>query len=237
MFRYKFLLTGFVFLSACSTVIDGPTQDVRVETPGAKDSFCYLENEYARYKVVPPNTIKITKFDKPFNVRCLASGNREKTIEIDPNLSDTVYLNAANGVIPGVLTDYNSRSMYTMPELIVVDFTDMMPTAYEKPDYHHDIMKNPNLAQYEEFRPGLPALMSDRYRDPYELQKTDRAISLIQSTSTGTSGSASMTPPPSSGGSTSSSSGSSADALTRSMNPDVFYSAPGTASGVPTNLK
>lgn len=233
MLRYNLLLSCFVFLGACSTVLEGPIQPIRIETPGAKDSVCYLENDKARYKVMPPQTVKITKFDDKFNVNCFASGNRKKSIEVDPKVSDNVYYNVANGVAPGLATDYFTSSMYESPELIVVDFTGMSPNLYPLPDYHHDILQNPTIFQYEEFRPGMPALQSDRYHEDYDLKKTDRAISALQSKaepyapySDGSSSSA-----PATRGS------SDADGLTRSMNPQIFYDGSGSNAGsAPTNL-
>lgn len=249
MFRYSFLLSGFLLLSACSTVLDGPTQDMRVETPGAKDSICYLENDYARYKVMPPQTVKITKFKKPFDVSCLASGNRKKVVHIEPKRSDKTYWNMANAGV-GALADHDTGSMYMSPELVVVDFTDMKPTAYPKPGYQHDIMQNPMIVQYEEFRPGMPALQSDRYDQPYELEKTDRAISLIggvgtvsspessESSSSGDTSGSSGTSDSAGASAPSGGDGSSADSLTRSMNPDVFYGGSSAgASSAPTDLR
>ncbi len=234
MFRYSsLLLSCCVFLGACSTIVDGSMQNIRVETPGSKDSICYLENEHARYKVVPPQTIKITKFKKPFKVNCLASGDRKKSVDIDPTLSESAYYNIANGGIPGLIIDDNANSMYESPDLIVVDFTGMKPNMYPLPDYQHDLLQNPTLFQYEEFRAGIPALQSDVYKEHYELQRTDRAISEDSLDV--------ITPSSSSGGgssnNSSSSSGGSADSLTRSMNPDVFYGGSGGARNAPAPLK
>lgn len=236
-FRTSLLVSSFIVLSSCATVIDGSTQEVRVETPGAKDSICYLENDYARYKVVPPQTIRITKFKKPFKVNCHASGNRFKSIDIDPTLSDSVFFNVANGVIPGIIADDNASAMYEAPNMIVVDFSGMKPTAYPLPDYHHDILKNPSLFQYEEFRPGVPALQSDVYQGDYTLEKTDRAKAAEGGDQGGTAiEGSSMTPPAST--QTAPSTSSSADNLTRSMNPQVFYSGDGgSASTEPEQLR
>lgn len=235
-FRTSLLVSSFVLLSACSTVIDGSTQDIRVETPGAKDSICYLENEHARYKVVPPQTIKITKFRKAFKVNCLASGNRRKSVEIKPEIADSTFYNVANGIVPGAVADYETHSMFEAPELVVVDFTGMKPTPYPLPDYHHDILDNPSLFQYEEFRPGVPALQSDAYDTDYTLEKTDRAKAAAESgDDSGMIEGAPLTP---SSSSTSSTSSSSADSLTRSMNPQVFYSGSGSsASDSPEQLQ
>lgn len=250
MLRHSFLISGLLFLGACATIIDKPTQDIRVETPGAKDSVCFLENDYARYRVHPPQTIKITKFDKPFAVNCMASGNRDKSVDIDPELSQSVYYNVANAVIPGVVTDYATRSMYESPTLVVVDFTNMKPHLHPLPDYQLDILQNPNLFQYEEFRTGRPALQSDRNEEPYELEKRDRSVSLIQGggiQNAETSGNQENSDSSSSSSASSSSSsaasgrgndGESADSMTRSMNPQIFYGgAENGAGSEPTNLR
>lgn len=235
MFRILSVFILSLFVAACATAIDKPTQDVRVETPGALGAICFLESSSARYKIRPPQTVRITKQKGPVDVRCIAPGNRNKTVTVDPQVPDSVMLNISNAIVPGVAVDYSTSAMFTLPEVIVVDFSDIPPAPMPLPDYHQTILKNPTIADVEEFRPGIPAMQSDRYTTEYELQPRQNIPGQVNASDNVISGS-SVSENTGSG-----LSGMSADTLTRQMNPDVFDGTPsfsdhGGASNAPTLL-
>ncbi|MBU0800366.1 MAG: hypothetical protein KKA05_05115 [Alphaproteobacteria bacterium] len=171
MYRFLLLSVAVLAVSGCARLIEGSTQKITIETPGADGAACFIENEEFRYKIYAPQTITITRSFYPLNVRCLAPGNRQKTVTVRPKIQEATYMNAVNGFVPGMVVDYNSRAFYKFPEKIVVDFTDMAPGMMPVPHYDRLLKENPHLRGWEEFRPGLPALQRDQYDTPVELQR------------------------------------------------------------------
>lgn len=165
-----FILMAFT-LSACASVLGESTQDVHFVTPGANDSVCYIDNGAVTYRAWPPQTLKLSKRSGDLEVRCLADGNREKTVIIEQNNSALTLANAMNGFVPGVFIDSQTGALYEYPNVVTVDFTDMAAQSMPLPNYHMHLMKNPSLFGMEEFRPGRAALIRDKYATIPELQK------------------------------------------------------------------
>lgn len=220
-----------LLLASCSTVIDGQIQDVTIETTGASNTLCYMQNREFSFRFYPPQTLKVTKSADPYTIRCLAPGNREKTIVVEPKVSDNIYWNATN-VGAGVPIDHLSSAMYELPDKIVINFEGMIPSGYEQPGYNSFFDRNPQLKGVEEFRPGQAALLRDAGEPSHELRKRGEAGSDEETIPSGgpVSGAALMsieplppvitTAPPPPVPATSRS--MSAEDLTRSMNPQVF---------------
>jgi len=244
-----------LLLSSCATVIDGQIQDVTIETQGAGNTLCYMQNNEFSFRFYPPQTLKVTKSRDPYTIRCLAPGNREKTIVVEPKISDTTFWNATN-VGTGVAVDHLSNAMYELPDKIVISFEGMQASGYEQPGYNNFYDKNPQLKGMEEFRPGQAALMRDAGKGTPSLQLRESGDEEASSTVFGggdplaqeggvpsatVSVGASLppvvvtTPPPPV---PTGSKGMSAEALTRSMNPQVFGGGTSTpaASGAPVSM-
>lgn len=139
MTRY-FAIAALFCLTSCALLMDGTTQDVRFETPGAENSMCLIrttdENtDGVAYKAYPPQTMTIMKTAERLVVKCMADGNREKTAIIEPVLSNNTLLNAGNGFVPGLFLDENTNAMYIYPDLIVVDFTTIPYAKAAQPVY------------------------------------------------------------------------------------------------------
>lgn len=167
-----FILPFLAFLlSSCSTALDKTYQEITVETPGAMEALCTLENRDFKYVVRAPKTLTITKSVKPLNVSCIAPGNREKTIIVTPKVSDAAFLNVGNGIVPGTFIDYKTAALYSFPDVISVDFTDVPAKRMPLPAYQQLLNDNPMLVELEEFRPGRSALQRDRYDRIPTLQK------------------------------------------------------------------
>lgn len=217
MRRLLLMSVAVLAVSGCARVIDGATQRVSIETPGAEGAACFLENEEFRYKLYAPQTITMTKTRKPLHVRCLAPGNRQKEIIVTPEIEQSTYANATN-LFTGAFIDYETASMYRLPDTIVVDFTDMAPMGMPPPKYDRFFAQHPELRGMEEFRPGQAALQSDMYDMPVPLRRREtpgEGDSVIGG------GAGAVVDEPASTGYTGSN-GGSADELTRSMNPRVF---------------
>lgn len=215
MIRLLLLGVALLSVSGCARMIQGSSQDVTIETPGADGATCFIENEEFRYKIYAPQTIRMTKTVYPLNVRCLAPGNRQKTVVVPLKIQEEVFMNVVNGFVPGAWFDYESRSFYKMPEKVVVDFTDMAPTTMPLPKYDRLLHENPHLRGWEEFRPGLPALQRDLYDAPIEMRKRDVPAAEEEA----------VIPPPSGVPAARVPTGGSADSLAREMNPGVFQNS------------
>lgn len=237
-----------LLLASCSTVIDGQIQDVTIETTGADNTLCYMQNREFSFRFYPPQTLKVTKSSDPYTIRCLAPGNREKTLVVGPEVSDNALWNATNAGA-GVPIDHLSAAMYELPDKIVINFEGMVPSGYALPGYNQFFDKNPQLKGMEEFRPGQAALQRDidaqtntlkRREGPAQgsdLLSSPAGGSGIGSGNTDGQGAALMSveplppvittlpPPPVPSGSRA----MSAEDLTRSMNPRIF----GGGSSVP----
>lgn len=223
MTRFILSFCAVFLLASCATILDRSTQEMHVETPGAEGAMCYLKRPGMLQKVYPPQTVRLTKTSDDMEVRCLALGNREKTVMVEAMMSSNVMLNISNGFILGALYDYDTGALFKYPEVVRVDFTGTEANAMPLPDYHKMLLKNPMLQDMEEFRPGKSALQRDRYNEPAALEKTERAIA-AEETASDLGATDSDSGAAKSDGSDNSSSGStsSAEELTRRMNPSVF---------------
>ncbi len=155
-------------------MVDRSTQEISIETPGTKGALCFMERPGFSQRIWAPQTFRITKSGDPLKVHCLAPGNREKTVIVEPSFPNSYALNALNGFVGG-LYDYESGAMYTLPDKIVVDFSGITPGFMPQPDYQEVLDANPDIASMEEFRPGNAALQRDKYNGaiPLEPRKSE----------------------------------------------------------------
>ncbi|MCI5060363.1 MAG: hypothetical protein MRY79_04745 [Alphaproteobacteria bacterium] len=175
-YRHLFSIFALSFvLGACASIIDKQTQIVTLRTPGAVDAKCILENPDMRYHIYTDQTVEIMKSPHDLVVRCMAPGNREKTILVKRELNEWVFLNVSNGFVPGAAYDYFSRGGFDYPEEITVDFTGMRVGPYPLPNYHRDGVIDMGVQQkLERFGSGKVYSEANRYDPPQELQKIDR---------------------------------------------------------------
>ncbi len=155
------MASAALLLSACATIVEKPTQDLKIEILGTGEALCDITQTGRRYRAYAPSTIKIRKSRDPLNVRCFAPGNREKAVVLHSEVSDAIIGNVATGVLPGMSWDAASGAMYKYPDTVVMDFTMLPPQPYPLPDYQAVLNANPSLIGLEEFRPGRSALIRD----------------------------------------------------------------------------
>ena len=246
MIRKLCLAAATVLLASCSTAFDGQIQDVTIETEGASNTLCYMQNPDFSFRFYPPQTLKVTKSPDPYTIRCLAPGNREKTIVVEPKMAESAKYNMANlGV--GLALDRMSNAMYELPDKIVISFEGMQPTGYPEPAYNRFFDKNPQLKGMEEFRPGQSALQRDAGKETPSLKLRDTGDDDSSSVVFGgrdpldavdvpadrsVSRQPAVAPPV-----PAASNSMSADTLTRSMNPKIFGgSSTPAASGEPVPM-
>lgn len=230
------LISGTCLLSACATVLDGPTQDVTILTPGASEAHCIVDNGL-RYKFVGGETQAINRSYKPLTIDCYGSGNRHIRKVIGSDVNDTAAVNVSNAIVPGVAYDALGGGLYTYPDVITIDFVGTPTNGFELPDYHNKDLPNPYMQSTEDMGPGTPLLSGEGKRTSDGIERIEnRATSNpfaglgkdapADSASVSEPAAAAPTPimpapaivaPPAA-----STSGMTADELTRSMNPSVF---------------
>lgn len=230
MVRLIALCSVALMMSACSTVLEKPYQNLKIELRGTGEALCDVNQEGRRYRAYAPSSIKIYKDSGPMKIKCEAPGNRALSVVIDPEMSAMTAANVANGIVPGVMWDYASGAAHKYPSRVIMDFSAMPPKPYDVPDYQKVFNKNPELYSMEEFRPGTSALQSDIGRGLPILPKREDGPSMessvigrpamqdmsVESLDSPAAAPASVPDVPAS------SSTMRADDLTRMMNPQVF---------------
>jgi hypothetical protein len=170
----------FFFVAGCATIIDGQMQEVTMRTPGAENAKCILDTQEGKYEVYTDETILIKK--APFNmfIDCMAPGNRRQQYLVKQEMSEWVYLNITNGIIPGTAYDMLSRAAFHYPDVLTIDFTGVEATGYGLPDYHAKDLPpithvgeyyGPSTVEYEPYR-GVSTLgrKENLYGEaPYEI--------------------------------------------------------------------
>jgi hypothetical protein len=163
MKKYLLSAAASFILAACSHVVDGSVQKMRVETPGARNALCHIESDTWRYTVRPPQTVHISKSPDILAVNCMAAGGRNKTVMVKPSVEESVLLNGITGILPGLWFDHESGAMYIYPERVLVDFTEVAVAPPSMPQHHAPDLPAPRQSGLEEFRPGHPAMSRDKY--------------------------------------------------------------------------
>lgn len=157
----KYLLPSLLvigLLSGCSTLVDHQTQEVTLRTPGAENAKCIVENEDMKYVVYTDQKVEIMKSPNDLVVRCMAPGNRERTVLVKRELNEWVIANVANGFVPGVAYDYFSRGGFDYPEEISVSFVGVPVQPYDLPQYMSDDLQSEQFIRGEYMGPGQIAV-------------------------------------------------------------------------------
>lgn len=243
------VLSFGLLMGGCASLVSGQTQDVTIVTPGATEARCTLDNGI-RYVVNTGETIEIMRNESDIVVDCYASGNRHRKMNIQSDGNDWAIGNIATGIIPGVTFDHFSKGLYEYPAVITVDFVGVPTRGFELPDYHNKDAPNPYEQSIENYGPSTPKKNSDRddvYKTPVKKKMRGDANPFAPATGGAQSGynpniggnvnvSSGITPLPGATSTTSGAivhpspavpqgtlSGSTAEQLTRSMNPTVFH--------------
>jgi hypothetical protein len=239
MIRQIIAVSSLIALSACASAVNGSVQEVSFYTTGADAAICYIEQDGYRQRIWVPQRIHVTRSQADMIITCDAPGNRQKIVVVGSKINNSPVLNAWNGALPGMAYDYGTGAIFSYPDTVEIDFSDMEYAAYELPPYEHMLRDHPEVAGtgMEEFRPGSPALIRDRY-DPTptlrlkEVEPTSGESDLAEALGKTTENLVEK-PVGESGGAVEKiskpmispsvpSSNKAADMLTRKMNPQVF---------------
>lgn len=204
----------------------GQTQRITLETPGAYEAKCTLDNGN-RYVMEPGQSIEIMRSQDDLVVDCYASGNRHISKRVQSGYNGWSTANVANGIIPGMSYDRVSKGVNEYPDVIVIDFTGIPTRGFEMPEYHNKEAPNPYEQPIESYGPNTPRIPGDSMYLPRGMEKRDHHMISNPFDSGGLS--KEITPEPGDMKTESSSSaakpdlqGSTAEELTRSANPSVF---------------
>jgi len=229
--KYLMMISGAVALVSCATIIDGQTQMVTINTPGASESKCYANNGL-RYPFYGGQTVEIQRSRNDLVIECYGSGNRYKKKIVESTLNDWTVANVSNGVVPGTAYDVNSGAFWGYPAVIDVDFVGVPTKGFEMPEYHNKDLPSPYDQAVENMGPSTPRVESDRDYVPRKLEKRDASsmgsnpFSSFESNNNAAA--PEVTPMPGASASPAPAApvpapkGMTADELTRSMNPHVF---------------
>ncbi len=152
--KTMFVLSLAAFLPACSAVMESATQEVRLETPGAYEAECTLNNGI-RYIGRTGQTLNIQKSRLSLSVECYATGNRYKQVIIESVDSNWAMGNIATAGV-GFVYDHYSGALYKYPDVITVDFVGVPTTGFDLPDYHLNDAPNPYKQSIEDLGPSTP---------------------------------------------------------------------------------
>lgn len=172
----KLILTSIAALglSSCATVIEHQTQNITMRTPGATNVRCLLENEDMKYQIFTDETVEIMKSPHDLVINCMAPGNRQRTVHMKREINEWVFVNVANGFVPGATYDYFSRGAFKYPEEVVVSFVGVPVKEYEPPVYHNkDLKYNNDYGHVEYMGPNVAITNETRNHEPSTLEKKD----------------------------------------------------------------
>lgn len=139
--RLFWILGLIFFIGACASAIDGQLQEITVKTPGAEEARCTVNTGRNKYIAYTDQTITVKR--SPYNmvVNCLAEGMREQTVLVKREANEWVFLNVANGFVPGAAYDYFSQAAFEYPDIITVPFGGMAYGMGERPEYDETLRK------------------------------------------------------------------------------------------------
>ncbi len=131
----SFLSLSVFGLTGCSSLMETPNQKIELIALGTQNAQCDLHIGNATYQTEPPQIVTVRKTRHPIKAVCLAPGNREVTVIVEPELSKYAKGNIVT-LGAGAAYDYASGAMYFYPDQIIVDFRQTIATPNMLPAYH-----------------------------------------------------------------------------------------------------
>ncbi len=146
------ILFSVLMLNACASVIDTQLVQMTIRTPGTDNAKCYIENQDHKYVAYTDQTIEVKKTPYDYQVRCIAPGNRSKTVIVKREVNQWVLVNAVNGFIPGTAYDVLSRGAFDYANEVIVSFEGIERDCNTLAPYEHgDHCVLPAAKQKQEF--------------------------------------------------------------------------------------
>lgn len=132
--KFTLPMLAALSLSACGTVIDKSSQKIEFSAIGADEVWCYIDVNKTRYKAILPQTINVKRSFKDMEVDCYASGSRQISETIKPQVNETTVANAAN-LGAGLFYDLHTGASHKYPDKLVIDFTNSEIKQIDLPPY------------------------------------------------------------------------------------------------------
>ncbi|MEW6701568.1 MAG: PEGA domain-containing protein [Bacteroidota bacterium] len=125
-FSRLLLLANLFALSSCATIINTTTQEVEIKTTPSNAKITIDGKKYG----TTPQKINLERKSNHV-VKIDLDGYETYETQITRKISFWFWGNILNGIIPGLLTDYITGSMYNL--LPVTLETELRPVKQEKP--------------------------------------------------------------------------------------------------------
>lgn len=87
-----FILSLFLFLSACETRMLNSAQDITVDLVGTDTAYCILSTKYNRYALNAPGSTKIERSYEDLKIDCRDNAiQRRRTMTVKSEMDDLYY--------------------------------------------------------------------------------------------------------------------------------------------------
>jgi hypothetical protein len=121
MRRSYSVIAAILLLAGCNTYHQGTIQKLIVRTPGIENAYCKLTTPHNRYDVMTPRPVIVERTEQPLMVLCEKTGYTPTAVIVKPHIhADGTVLNVTNGIVPGMIWDYASNSVFEYPDPIIV---------------------------------------------------------------------------------------------------------------------
>lgn len=173
--KYLALTAAALGMSSCTTMVEKASQDITVEAIGAREVWCYLVANEAKFKALPPQTLKIKKSRDDLIVDCYASGGRNLKKIIPSKFDQLAMANAVTGGL-GLLYDLHTGAANVYPDRIVADFTTHEVKMYGLPTYMDDDHHIPGNEAIEDMGPTKTLHNRDTSAPTAVFESTDTTV-------------------------------------------------------------
>ncbi|PCJ71884.1 MAG: hypothetical protein COA62_04800 [Rhodobiaceae bacterium] len=115
-------------LGGCSTIVNGSSQQISVQTPNANGASCELKSPDGQYFVTTPGTVTVSKSKHDLAVKCTKDGFSDGITTISSTFEGMTLGNVLIGGVIGVGVDAASGAMNQYPNSIQVQMQKLKPS-------------------------------------------------------------------------------------------------------------
>lgn len=122
MQRFFLIVPVILALGACSNYYNKNYQKISVHTPGIENVQCILETPVNKYIVLTPGVVNVNRSDETLTLTCEKATylKQVQTVESKIRMVPS-QLDVFTGIVPGLVYDIASDSIYAYPDKIVVN--------------------------------------------------------------------------------------------------------------------
>ena len=115
-------------LGGCSTIVNGSSQQISVQTPNANGASCELKSPDGQYFLTTPGTVTVAKSKHNLAVKCTKDGFSDGITTITSTFEGMTLGNVLIGGVIGVGIDAASGAMNQYPNSIQVQMQKLKPS-------------------------------------------------------------------------------------------------------------